>query len=569
MDDFGGGEDVNITVYDLDGITVLGSFAHNAGDDGSIIDLSAFSGVGSMQIEHTGGGDSMLRFVDYDPSPASGFTVTPAGGTNGSNLNWTFGYETDLDGNGIIQATVTDSNDGSEFIMRSNGFYQHTPDQSGVPAPITESFQDLSADNGITLTSPDATPTFNATYGIGMNSSFDSYSSTVDTGEEITINFDSVQHPFGVKEVSLTNYWASGNATISVFDTGGLLLESYATAINGAMDIALQSTGIGSIRIETDTSSSDYISIQSVDFTPLQDPALLSTGQAPILVDYVLTDTDGQSDSAQLALYTIDQTITGTSGIDNIAGGSLNDAIIGDDGDDILSGNAGNDSLSGGAGDDTLSGSIGDDYLSGGDGQDSLSGGAGSDTLDGGAGDDVVDGSSGDDVVLGGEGDDLVFGGSGDDRLEGGAGDDVLSGGSGNDVIFGDAGDDRINGGSGNDSLVGGDGIDIFALNSGDEGTVGTPAVDTIADFTLGVGGDVLDLSDMLQGEEAAPLDGFLNFSYNGVSGDTTISIDADGSSGTAQQIVLSGVDLTANGTLTDSQILDNLLNNGNLIVDQ
>jgi hypothetical protein len=31
----------------------------------------------------------------------------------------------------------------------------------------------------------------------------------------------------------------------------------------------------------------------------------------------------------------------------------------------------------------------------------------------------------------------------------------------------------------------------------------------------------------------------------------------------------LSGIDLTANGTLSDQQILDNLLNNGNLIVDQ
>jgi hypothetical protein len=30
----------------------------------------------------------------------------------------------------------------------------------------------------------------------------------------------------------------------------------------------------------------------------------------------------------------------------------------------------------------------------------------------------------------------------------------------------------------------------------------------------------------------------------------------------------LTGVDLTANGTLSDQQILDNLLNNGNLIVD-
>jgi hypothetical protein len=76
----------------------------------------------------------------------------------------------------------------------------------------------------------------------------------------------------------------------------------------------------------------------------------------------------------------------------------------------------------------------------------------------------------------------------------------------------------------------------------------------------------------MLQGEDLASLDGFQNLSYNGVSGDTTISIDVDGSSGTfesAQEIVLSGVDLSANGTLNDQQILDNLLNNGNLIVDQ
>jgi hypothetical protein len=31
---------------------------------------------------------------------------------------------------------------------------------------------------------------------------------------------------------------------------------------------------------------------------------------------------------------------------------------------------------------------------------------------------------------------------------------------------------------------------------------------------------------------------------------------------------VLTGVDLTASGSLSDQQILDNLLNNGNIIVD-
>ena len=126
--------------------------------------------------------------------------------------------------------------------------------------------------------------------------------------------------------------------------------------------------------------------------------------------------------------------------------------------------------------------------------------------------------------------------------------------------------------GAGNDILFGDDGIDTFALESGDEGSIVSPAVDTIADFTLGVGGDVLDLSDMLQGEDLASLDGFLNFTYDGATGNTTISIDVDGSAGlfeSAHEIVLSGIDLTANGSLSDQQILDNLLNNGNLIVDQ
>ena len=127
-------------------------------------------------------------------------------------------------------------------------------------------------------------------------------------------------------------------------------------------------------------------------------------------------------------------------------------------------------------------------------------------------------------------------------------------------------------GGAGNDTLLGGDGIDIFALEAGDEGSVFSPAVDTIADFTVGAGGDVLDLSDLLQGENLASLDGYLNFSYDSVTGDTTINIDTNGSTGSfesAQQIVLSGVDLTVNGSLSDQQILDNLLSNGNLIIDQ
>ena len=576
MNDFSGGDEVDITLYDLDGTTVLGTLTHTAGS-GTTIDLSTFSGIGSVQIENNVGGDSMLRFVDYEPTPASGFTPDPASGDNGSNLTWIYSVETDLDGNDIYQATVMDSNDGSVFIMRGNGFYQYTPDTSSLVL-TPESVATTSAGNlmasDLTLSGFDDTGApANLIYsGNGVTIEGGWSDDRIDLGESLSIDFTSKGgNPNGVQNVTFTLTSDSANETVTyiIYALDGTTVLG--TENSSASPFTISAATYSQIgRIDFVADNATYVRIADIAYDEITSgfPSNLD----PVLIDYVLTDTDGQSDTAQLALYTIDQTITGTSGIDNIAGGSLNDAIIGDDGNDILSGNAGNDSLSGGAGDDTLSGGIGDDYLSGGDGQDSLSGGAGSDTLDGGAGDDIVDGSSGDDVVLGGEGDDLVFGGSGDDRLEGGSGDDVLSGGSGNDVIFGDAGDDRINGGSGNDSLVGGDGIDIFALESGDEGTVGVPAVDTIADFTLGVGGDVLDLSDMLQGEDLASLDGYMNFNYDGVSGDTTISIDVDGSSGTfesAQQIVLSGVDLTANGTLTDSQILDNLLNNGNLIVDQ
>ncbi len=173
--------------------------------------------------------------------------------------------------------------------------------------------------------------------------------------------------------------------------------------------------------------------------------------------------------------------------------------------------------------------------------------------------------------VIGTPSADEITGTADADYLTGLAGNDTITGGAGDDVLLGGEGADLLIGGEGDDYLIGGAGVDIFALENNDQGIDGSPAVDTIADFSTGSGGDVLDLSDMLQGEESESLDGFLNFSYDSGTGDTTISVDASGGvgNGVTQQIVLTGVDLTANGTLTDQQILDNLLSNGNLIVDQ
>jgi hypothetical protein len=93
---------------------------------------------------------------------------------------------------------------------------------------------------------------------------------------------------------------------------------------------------------------------------------------------------------------------------------------------------------------------------------------------------------------------------------------------------------------------------------------------DTVTDFTAGIGGDVLDLGSVLEGEHAnaASLGNYLSFSYDGHN--TTITIDADGQGPAAptQSIVLQSVDLTANNTLTNAAIISNLLTEGNLRVD-
>ena len=113
------------------------------------------------------------------------------------------------------------------------------------------------------------------------------------------------------------------------------------------------------------------------------------------------------------------------------------------------------------------------------------------------------------------------------------------------------------------------DDSDVFVWNSSDEGTTVSPADDTITDFISGAGGDVLDLSNLLQGEESGSLTDYLHFQSDG-NGGTDVQIDTDGG-GTfemVQNIGLDGIDLTAGGTLTDQDIINSLLATGNLIVD-
>lgn len=394
-------------------------------------------------------------------------------------------------------------------------------------------------------------------------------------GEEIALAFDAAKLPNGVRNLVLTldDFQRQYNDQVTVVvshdtDGDGVVTQSTITysAQNNSERETLDLSQFSSVTaIDVAYTGSGYdTGLYNVSYQP---QGSASAGE-PEVIAYTLTDSDGQSDTAQLNIHTIENEITGTAGSDSIVGGATNDAISGGDGNDVLDGGAGSDVISGGAGDDTLLGGDGRDSLAGGAGNDTLLGGAGGDHLDGGLGDDFIDGGAGDDVAQGGAGSDKIYGGAGADTLRGDAGDDSLFGGSGDDSLLGGKGEDVLSGGQGDDNLMGGDGRDIFVWTNADKGTSTAPAEDVVLDFETGAGGDVLHLADLLQGEESGELSDYLSFQSDGAGG-TIVNIDISGDTGTSQQhITLKGVDLTAGGSLTDQDIINDLLSNGNLIVD-
>jgi Ca2+-binding RTX toxin-like protein len=97
-----------------------------------------------------------------------------------------------------------------------------------------------------------------------------------------------------------------------------------------------------------------------------------------------------------------------------------------------------------------------------------------------------------------GGGNDIVVAGFGNDTLSTGAGDDILFAGRGDDTVSLGAGKDWVRGGPGRDMMSGGTGSDTFAYVFVYESQ--GAAVDVITDFQAGVGGDILDFSELTHG---------------------------------------------------------------------
>ncbi|MGB4672508.1 MAG: DUF4214 domain-containing protein [Azovibrio sp.] len=141
--------------------------------------------------------------------------------------------------------------------------------------------------------------------------------------------------------------------------------------------------------------------------------------------------------------------------------------------------------------------------------------------------------------------------------IKGGNKADVLTGDAGNDTLIGGAGNDQLSGAAGSDVLTGDEGGDTFFLTTnGNAANATNTIVDSITDFALGSGNDVIDLSQLANA---------LRPVQNGNVSATTVkalnaALPTGGADGTAELIILDSS--VADMRAADSQALNNKLFN-------
>ncbi|WP_067517441.1 VCBS domain-containing protein [Endozoicomonas ascidiicola] len=189
-------------------------------------------------------------------------------------------------------------------------------------------------------------------------------------------------------------------------------------------------------------------------------------------------------------------------------------------------------------------------------------------TIDGSAENDAINGLAGNDIINGLDGNDILSGDQGDDTINGGAGKDF------------------IDGGTGNDTLSGGEGGDLFIFKIADLLTGSTVQTDTITDFTLGnalstgSNADILDISGLIDFGSSGSIDPAslqekgITASFDELTSTATLSFTTmPGDDDPELKIVLSnssnpnGWNDFKDGTVSGDDVLQQLINNGQLIV--
>jgi Ca2+-binding RTX toxin-like protein len=144
--------------------------------------------------------------------------------------------------------------------------------------------------------------------------------------------------------------------------------------------------------------------------------------------------------------------------------------------------------------------------------------------------------------------DHIITGTAGNDTLTSGSDADYLTGLAGNDTLSGNAGDDVLVGGSGDDQLSGGLGSDRFIFTD-----VTSDGHDTVSDFDVGGGGDVVNLDALFD----AIMPG---------ADEATRMANVDVTGGVLTITGYSDFSVTLTGVAADEATL---FANGNLVVDE
>jgi VCBS repeat-containing protein len=123
------------------------------------------------------------------------------------------------------------------------------------------------------------------------------------------------------------------------------------------------------------------------------------------------------------------------------------------------------------------------------------------------------------------------------DNLTGNSSANVLDGNDGNDFLSGGAGDDILIGGLGSDTMTGGSGDDTFVIGAD---SLGGSIDDFITDFEAGVSGDILDLTELLNGLASSTdleTGGYVQIVQNGANAE--VQVDVDGGANNFQTVAV------------------------------
>jgi Ca2+-binding RTX toxin-like protein len=295
--------------------------------------------------------------------------------------------------------------------------------------------------------------------------------------------------------------WVGAAAALVCALAASPAIASTATISNSRIVVTGEGSERNAVAIAYDAGADTYTITDSagVDGSGACADVSISTVTCPGAGVAALTvRTNAGSDLIVLDRASMPATVEGS-----LDGGSGNDQVMGASAGDALTGGSGNDLLDGGPGADDLRGSGGSDIVSYYDRTAAVSVTVGSgdendgNSLDftgnardtvrgdveqviGGLAGDVIVGDGSDETLIGGEGDDVILGGRGGDAILGAGGNDLISGEGGRDVANGQDGDDRVRGGDDDDRVIGGAGNDVVKGQRGIDVMKGKDGVDRI-----------------------------------------------------------------------------------------